>query len=74
MKTYAAITVQDEAKRLYAYIVPINESDNALSKLDIKGILHANIYTTKKKAAEVVEHWNECYRHNGTYMFPYPLF
>jgi len=51
---YIAVTVAENGK-YYAYAVKVSESDNLLSKLNIKGILHANIYPSKKKAAEVVE-------------------
>lgn len=66
--TYIAVTVEENGK-YYAYVVKVSESDNILSKLDIKGILHANIYGTKKKCEEVVESWNKSYKQNGKYMF-----
>lgn len=66
--SFVAVSVQEDGK-YYAYMVKISESDNALSRLAIKGIVHANIFTTKKKAEEAVDCWNECYRINGTYMF-----
>ena len=54
----------------YAYIIPVTESDNIKSVLErVGGLLHANIYNTKKKAAEVVQVWNDSYRANGTYLF-----
>lgn len=65
---YIAVTVAENGK-YYAYAVKVSESDNLLSKLNIKGILHANIYPSKKKAAEVVETWNASYKANGTYLF-----
>lgn len=71
--TYISVTVEENGK-YYAYTVKVSESDNVLSKLKIKGIIHANIYGTKKKCEEVVDHWNECYKQNGTYMFDTPKF
>lgn len=54
----------------YAFVVRCSENDNLLHKLDcIGGLVHANICPTKKRAAEVVQHWNDCYRKNGTYFF-----
>ena len=54
----------------YAYVVKCSESDNLKSKLDsIGGLLYANIYHTKKRAAEVVNHWNAAYKANGEYLF-----
>lgn len=70
---YFAVTVEESGK-FYAYLVKFSPSDNVLSKLKIKGILHANIYPTKKKAAEVVEALNATYKNNGTYLFDYPSF
>ena len=60
--------------KYYAYIVKMSSSDNVLSKLKIKGLLHANIYPTKKRAAAVVEAWNASYKSNGTYLFDCPGF
>lgn len=71
--SYAAVTVQEDGK-YYSYVVKINESDNALSRLSINGIIHANIYTTKKKAENTAAFWNECYKTNGTYLFSTPAF
>lgn len=70
---YFAVTVKENGK-YYAYIVKMSSSDNVLSKLKIKGILHANIYPTKKQAAAVVEAWNASYKSNGTYLFDSPGF
>lgn len=67
-RMYAAVTVEENGK-YYAYVIPFSSSDNALCKLAVKNILHANIYTTKKHAAEVVTAWNDAYKANGTYMF-----
>lgn len=65
---YAAVTVQDDGK-YYSYVIPFSSSDNALCKLTVKGILSANIYKSKKEAAEIVKCWNDAYKANGTYMF-----
>ena len=70
---YFAVTVEENGK-YYAYIVKISSSDNVLSKLKIKGILHANIYPTKKQAAATVEFWNRQHKINGTYLFDNPAF
>lgn len=66
--TYIAVSVKENNKN-YAYIVAVSGSDNLLSKLTIKGIEFANICETKKKAREIVEFWNECYRKNETYIY-----
>ena len=65
---YVAVSIQENEK-YYAYAIKVNESDNLLSKLKIKGIMHANICNTKKHAESVVNHWNDAYKNNGTYLF-----
>lgn len=70
---YVAVTIAEDNK-YYAYAVPVSPNDNLLCKMEIKGILHANICETKKRAGEIVKLWNDSYRLNGTYMFAYPSF
>lgn len=72
-RLYAAVTVAENGK-YYAYVIPFTTSDNVLNKLAVNGILHANIYTTKKAAGEVVTAWNNSYKANKTYMFDSPNF
>ena len=74
---YLAIGLQindEENKGFYAFAVPITESDNVCFAIDrynsaTQTVMHANIFTTKKKTREVVEAWNEAYKRNGTYAF-----
>ena len=88
-KFYLAVTVcQDKNESIfeqaenrgpepgyYAYVIPVSESDNVKSRLEtIGGLVHANICSTKKRADEIVNHWNESYKANGTYLFHAPLF
>lgn len=83
-KFYIAVTVEQDRNEsiftpsqeaepnpgYYAYIIPVIESDNIKSVLErVGGLLHGNIYPTKKKAAAVVEAWNASYKANGTYLF-----
>ena len=65
---YFAVTVEENGK-YYSYVVKISSSDNVLSRLKMKGILQANIYPTKKQAAEVVERWNAIHKINNQYLF-----
>lgn len=59
----------------YAYITKCTDSDNLKSVLNmIGGLVHANIFPTKKKAAEIVQFWNDSYKANGTYLFDTPNF
>lgn len=73
IKLWVAINIEEDG-RCYAYATPFTSADNALCKLDIKGIKSANIYTSKKKAMEIAKFWNDCYKSNGTYMFNNPRF
>lgn len=72
-KTWIAVQIK-ENERFYAYMLPVTECDNVLSKLEIKNIITANIYPTKKRAAEIVTAWNNAYKENGTYLFDTPAF
>lgn len=59
----------------YAYVVKCSESDNLKSILErIGGLVHANIFPTKKKASEIASFWNAGYKANGTYLFDVPSF
>ncbi len=65
---YFAVTVC-EFEKYYSYVVKVTQNDNILSKLAIKNIVTANICPTNKSAVELVEHWNNCHKLNGTYLF-----
>jgi len=55
--------------------VKVSEMDNLKSKLDnIGGLYTVNICPTKKRAVEIVNHWNECHKANGKYLFDTPAF
>ena len=71
--SYLAVTVEENGK-YYAYMIKHHNSNNLLSVLKIKGILHANICDTKKEATKIVQEWNEGYKQNGTYMFDTLIF
>lgn len=65
---YIAVQIKENEK-YYAYVVKVTESDNLLSKLTIKNIITANICDSKKRAEEIINHWNTCYKANGNYLF-----
>lgn len=69
---YVAIQIGENGK-YYAYAEKLNDNDNLLSKLNIKNIATANICETRKKAAEIVNMWNEAHKANGRYMFSEPF-
>lgn len=66
--SYIAVQVTENGKN-YAYAVKVSESDNLLSKLEIKGITTANLCGSRKEAEKIVTFWNEISKNNGSYMF-----
>lgn len=71
--TYIVVSIQEDGKN-YAYVIKHHNSNNLISVLEIKGILHANICDTKKEAYRIAELWNDGYKKNGAYMFDEPKF
>lgn len=69
MKNFYIAVQIEENEKLYAYVIKVSESDNLLSKLNIKNIITANIYNTRKEAESVANHRNACYKANGKYLF-----
>lgn len=54
----------------YAAVIRVSSDDNILTTLSaVGGLKSANAYTSKKRAEEVAELWNECYKRNGTYLY-----
>lgn len=70
---YIAIQVCVNGK-YYAYGLKVPQCYNLLSVLDIKGIVSANICSTKKECSAIVEDWNEGHKANGRGMFDTPQF
>lgn len=69
MKNYYIAVQIKENDKLYAYVVKVLESDNLISKLDIRDVITANICRSKKEAESIVNHWNACHKVNGKYLF-----
>lgn len=69
MKNFYFVVNVKENNKLYACVIKATESDNLLSKFEIKNISSVNIFPTKKRADEIAKFWNECYKKNGTHMF-----
>ena len=63
---YFACIKEQDGKR-YATVECVSDCESVLWKL--AGYESANAMPTKKKAHEVVDFWNDCFRKNGTYMF-----
>lgn len=66
--TYIAIEILEDGKYT-AEVLKIRPSDNLLSKLQIKGLVHANICDTKKAALAVADYWNNASFAGGNYPF-----
>ena len=55
-------------KKLCAFVESVTEQDNILPLLNRWGNVWAvNAFETKKRAEEVADYWNDCYKRNGTY-------
>lgn len=65
---YIAVTIEENNK-LFAYTLKVNENENLVSVMKIKGLKFANVFKTKCKADKVAEDWNNSYIKNGNYMF-----
>jgi hypothetical protein len=70
---YIAVTIKENEK-YYSYVLRVPESDDLISKLRIKNIYNALICRTKKHAREIVEIWNNSYKHTNCYLFDDPAF
>ena len=87
-RVYMAVTVrQDRNENIfegkkgepnpgyYSYIIPVTEDQNIKSALDaVGGLVSANVYSTRKRAAEAVNTWNDGYKAEGLYLFDSPAF
>lgn len=70
---YFAISAEENGKN-HSYIMKISASENAKARLQDPRIKIAAPCSTKKNAAFLVNHWNACYKANGTYLFDNPQF
>ena len=59
--------VKEQDGKHYATVERVSDCESVLWKL--AGYESANIMPTKKKAQEVVDFWNDCYKKNGTSIF-----
>ena len=63
-------SIAEGDKKYFADVMRVSELDNLTAKLEgIGGLMHANICSTKKRAREIADAWNEGYKKNGTYLF-----
>lgn len=69
MKNHYIAVIITENEKNYSYMIKVSVSDNLISRLQIKGIVAANIFPTKKAAADCVRFWNQSFKNNGSFMF-----
>lgn len=68
-KYWIAVQIEENGK-YSAAAVPCGEHENAWTKLSqIPGIVTANIFATKKAAAQTVLAWRDGFRAAGVYMW-----
>lgn len=69
MKNYYIVVTIEQDGKYFSYVVKHPENYNLLATLTIKNITGASLFPTKKKAVEIADFWNDCYKKNGTYLF-----
>ena len=73
MNHYIVVSIE-ENKKYYSYVLKVSSSTNIVSALNIKGIMHANLFGSKKECERIATYWNMCYKTNGTYLYDNPSF
>lgn len=72
-KTYIAVQLK-KGEKWQAFVIDVNESTNLIAKFN-KGwgngveIFNASICSTKKRAFELAELWNEGFKKSNRYMY-----
>lgn len=69
MKNIYLACIHTENRKNYAYMVRVPVGENILSHLQRHKIEVAHTCSTQKEARYLVNHWNACYKTNGTYLF-----
>lgn len=63
---YIAVQVNENHK-YFAYVLKVTTADNLIARLNIKGIISANICSTRKEAKELVNVWNQGFKEKGVF-------
>ena len=69
MKKYYIAVQVEENEKFYAYAIKVSKSENLISKLNVDGIVTANICQNRKEAESMVNHWNAIFKLHDNYMF-----
>lgn len=72
-KFYFAVTIE-ENKKYYSFVMTIRENENTAERLKHPNIIIAQLCSTKKAAASVVNHWNACHKANNEFLFDDTIF
>jgi len=65
---YIVATGKNSAGKLWAFVMTMSASTNLINAFPDTTIT-ANVCNTKKKAYEIMDFWNDCFKKNGTYAF-----
>lgn len=66
---YYAVNTEDNGK-IYAFVIKASINENLKTLFSgYKNLISINACPTKKRAEELANFWNDCYKTNGTYMF-----
>lgn len=75
MKYFWIAAVVRQGNNHYAFAFRVSENDNLKCRFDgVQNLSSANIMPSKNAACELVNHWNACFKANGTYLFDKPGF
>lgn len=69
MKHFYYVVVKSVSDKHYAYVDKVAENCNIVTRWATSLTTAVHHCETKKKAEELANYWNECYKANGTYMF-----
>ena len=64
----------EKGGKWYAFAHRFSESENMIPFFEREKVKTANYCRTKKEAFEMAEHFNDCHKRNGNYLFDEPKF
>lgn len=69
MKHFYYVVEEESNGKYYAYVDKVHKNVNICGRWKPTFVNFVHQCETKKKAEELANYWNECYKANGTYMF-----
>lgn len=68
-KFYLAVQENHDGKRI-AFVAELTESENIFKALaTYKSAEFGSVFSTRKRAKEAADYWNECSKRNGVYLY-----